>query len=93
MSFTDLPIALRLCTQVWPGRLMYKIRGNALASPLRFQNARPVAIRDFGHDPAGADRSGNAIRTDHLQAMIAAKRAIILLRFDWLTGSIGALLS
>ena len=23
--------------------------GNELASPLRFQNARPVAIRDFGH--------------------------------------------
>jgi len=33
-----------------------------------------------------------AIRIDRLRVMIAIKRAIILLRFDWLTGSIGALL-
>jgi hypothetical protein len=32
------------------------------------------------------------IRTDHMEAMDAVKRAIILLRFDWLTGLIGALL-
>jgi hypothetical protein len=35
---------------------------------------------------------GNAIRTNRRQAMIAVKRATILLRFDWLTGLIGALL-
>jgi hypothetical protein len=33
-----------------------------------------------------------AIRTDRMEAMDAVKRAIILLRFDWLTGVIGALL-
>ena len=36
--------------------------------------------------------SGNAIRIGRRQAMIAVKRATILLRFDWLTGLIGALL-
>ena len=36
--------------------------------------------------------AGNAIGTDRRQAITAVKRAIILLRFDWLTGLIGALL-
>jgi len=36
--------------------------------------------------------SGPADRTDRKQAMIAVKRATILLRMDWLTGLIGALL-
>ena len=31
--------------------------------------------------------------SNRVQAVIAVKRAIILLRFDWLTGLIGALLS
>ena len=44
-------------------------------------------------DREASDRpSGNAIRTDRMEAMIAVKRATILLRFDWLTGLIGALL-
>jgi hypothetical protein len=59
------------------------------------QPDRPTQLNAL---PAGADReasdrpSGNAIRTNRTQTMIAVKRAIILLRFDWLMGLIGALL-
>ena len=48
--------------------------------------------------PAATDREasdrpgGMQIRTDHMQARIAAKRATMLLGFDWLIGLIGALL-
>ena len=52
-----------------------------------------TANQRLSRRPRHKDRpSGNAIRTGRMEAMIAVKRAIILLRFDWLTGSIGALL-
>src|SRR5258708_1600084 len=49
---------------------------------VRFRDGRPRSDRP----------RGIAIRTGRRQAVIAVKRAIILLRFDWLTGLIGALL-
>jgi hypothetical protein len=47
--------------------------------------------------PLGADREqatgpAECNSNQPMHAVIAVKRAIILLRFDWLTGSIGALL-
>jgi len=50
---------------------------------------RTVA-KETGPREASDRPSGIAIR--RMQAMIAVKRATILLRFDWLTGLIGALL-
>src|SRR6266403_99467 len=57
------------------------------------RKARFPRFRRLPRDLKASDRpSGIAIRIGHMQAMIAVKRATILLRFDWLTGSIGALL-
>ena len=62
--------------------------GNQAYSPKIESYVDPTA-RD-SHSPKALRL--NAIRADRMQAIIAVKRAVILLRFDWLTGLIGALL-